>query len=142
MPTAPSSPTPQLYPTLQRPSSLAGDMLQKITLSLAGKQSTKVNRPLTCDLFLLNPACCLMVRPYSESLKFTYITTLSYSTDTILPGWGYASEDHSRGVLCTPLSLAGKQSIKVNRPLTRGLFLFYPAHCLTLRPYANSSQLF
>ena len=41
--------------------------------------------------------CFRIVRPYADSSELSYTTTLSRITDTILPGLGYASEDHSRG---------------------------------------------
>ena len=45
-------------------------------LRSAGRQSTKVNQPTPCGLFLLYPACCLIVRPYADSSKLSYTTTL------------------------------------------------------------------
>ena len=66
-------------------------------LHSAGKQSTKVNRSLTVNLFLSYPALCLIVRPYADSSELSYTKTLSYTTDTNLSGLGYASGDHSRG---------------------------------------------
>ena len=55
-----------------------------------GRQSTKVNRPLDCGLFLLNPTRCWIVRPYANSSELSYTPTLSYTADTILPGLEYA----------------------------------------------------
>ena len=66
MKTAPGFPTPQIYPTAWTLYSLDWDMLQETTmggattpLCLAGKQSTKVNRPLACGLFQLYPPFAL-----------------------------------------------------------------------------------
>ena len=67
------------------------------SLRFAGKQSTKVNHLSGCGLFLLYMAHCMIVRPYANSSELSYTTTLSYTTDTILPCFGYASGDHSRG---------------------------------------------
>ena len=39
-----------------------------------------------CVLFLLYPARALMVGPYADNSEYSYTTTLSFSTDTILPG--------------------------------------------------------
>ena len=64
---------------------------------LAGKQSTKVNRHLACFFLLLDLARALTVRPYAESSKLSTNTTLSYTTDTILPGLGLGSQS-LRGV--------------------------------------------
>ena len=33
---------------------------------------------------------CLIVRPYADNSKLSYTTTLSYTTDTILPDLGTA----------------------------------------------------
>ena len=45
-------------------------------LCLAGKQSTKVNRPLAYGLFLLSiQPWALMVGPLADSFKLSYITT-------------------------------------------------------------------
>ena len=46
---------------------------------------------LACGLFIFYLACCLIVRPYANRSKFSYITTRSYTTNTILPGLRYAS---------------------------------------------------
>ena len=43
-----------------------------------------------------------MVRSYTDSSKLFYTSTLSYTTDTILPGIGYALGDHSAGFSATP----------------------------------------
>ena len=42
-------------------------------LSSAGKQSTKVNWPLACGLFLLYPGSCSIVRPYADSSQLSQI---------------------------------------------------------------------
>ena len=39
-------------------------------------------------VFFLYPARALMVGPYADSSEFSYIITLSYTTDNILPGLG------------------------------------------------------
>ena len=50
--------------------------------------STKANRPLAYGLFQLYPVSALMVGPYANRFELSYTTTLSYTTDTILPGSG------------------------------------------------------
>ena len=76
--------TSVLYSKPRTPSSLAFDKSDKITLGvlrppfrLAEKQSTKVNTPLACGLFLLYLACCLIARLYADNSKLSYTTTLS-----------------------------------------------------------------
>ena len=44
---------------------------------LAVKQSTKVNQPLACGIFLLYPARALIVGPYADSSKLSDTTTLT-----------------------------------------------------------------
>ena len=95
---------------------------------------------LACGLFLMYPARCLIAKPYANSSELSYTTTLCYTTDTILPGLGYPSGDHFGGVLRTLLCSAGKQSTTGNRPSVCGPFLLYPARCLIVRPYADSSE--
>ena len=81
-----------LYPSPRIPSSLALDKL-KITLGMLHSRlfwqeinSTKVNQPLACNLFLLYLAIPLMVGPYADSSKLSYTTILSYITDTMFLG--------------------------------------------------------
>ena len=102
--TAPTCPTPPLYPTPRTLSSLAWDKLRyhsrgaAQSLRSARKAVQPVNRPSGYCLFLLYPASALMVRHYADSAKLSYTTTLSYT-------------------LRTPSTLDEKQSTKDNRPL-------------------------
>ena len=56
--------------------------------ALAGKKSNKVNRPLASGHISLYPTRALVVGPYADSSQMSYTTTLSYTTNTILPGLG------------------------------------------------------
>ena len=55
----------------------------------------------------------------------------------IRPSWGLDLGSH-HGVAAHPCQSVGKQSTKVNRPSTCGLFLVYVARSLIVRPYADS----
>ena len=68
----------------------------------AGKQSTKVDRFSARSLSITNPRSSLDGGHYAGSSKLSFTTTLSYTTDTILPGFGYASGDHSGGCYTPP----------------------------------------
>ena len=57
------------------------------------------------------------------------------------PSWLGISSMIALGMLCTHFILEGKQSTKVNWPLTCGIFLSYPALSLMLGPFADSSFL-
>ena len=77
--------TPALYPT---PRPTITPRVLRTPSVLVGKQSTKVNRPLACGLFIFYPARALDVGPYANSSELSYTTILTYTTDTILPGLG------------------------------------------------------
>ena len=75
MPTAPSCPTPQLYPTPRTPSSVARDVLWEITpqgathpLCLTGNQSTKVICLAARSFFFVNPRSSLDDRALCQQL--------------------------------------------------------------------------
>ena len=68
---------------------------------LAGKNATKVNRPLACGMFLFYPARSLMVGPYANMSKLSYTT--------ILFPWLWISSAIAPGVLRSALRLIAEK---------------------------------
>ena len=106
---------------------------------LAGKQSTKGNRPLACGLFLLYPARALMVTLCRQLRVALHHQSILHNGHH--PPWLHIRSTITPRVLRIPSVLSGKQSISVNWPSASGLFLLYPARPLMVRPYADISEL-
>ena len=89
--------TQSLYSAPQTPTSLAWDRLQENIWGVWQESSAPMltgHRPFFLLLFLTNPLA-LVLGLYANSSKLSYTTTLSYTTDTIRLGLGYALGDHS-----------------------------------------------
>ena len=87
MPIGPSCPTPD-HPLLQlghhspwlgKSCAITPGVLCTPSV-LAGKQSSKVNQPPACGLFLFYQACCLMERPHADSYKYHHHHYILFKT--------------------------------------------------------------
>ena len=86
------------------------------------------------------PARTFIVGPYANSPEVSYTTTISYTTNTILPGLNKARQS-LRGYCAPPPFWQDLSSTKVNQSLASGLLLLHPARGLIVGPYFDSPEL-
>ena len=83
---------------------------------------------------------CVLVKPYANNSELSYYPTLCYTTDTILPGLGYALGEHFWRRYAPP-AVRQESSPPRFSALLHSLFLLCPARCLIVRPCADNYEL-